>query len=93
MRDNGTVFASFSITANSRFAGDLQLACPGLLDEQEDADLMEEYKAEISYSLENAKKNAGTKELENMVFQQVKRLIKKDLDKKPLVIVKAVAAN
>lgn len=93
MRDEGAAFVSFSVGSDGRFSGDIQAEFPGLLDAQEDADLIEEYIGELEYSLKNAKKNADSKTLENLVFQQVKRFIKKDLDKRPLVVAKAIAAE
>lgn len=93
MRDNGSIFAAFSVGSNGRFTGDLQLHFPGLLDHQEDEDLIEEYTGEVAHSLSHAKKNISIKELESMVVQQLRRMAKKDLDKRPLVVAKAIVAE
>ena len=93
MRDDGAVFASFGVDDQGRFAGNLALNFPGLLDAEEDDELIEEYEAEVKYSLENAKKKAGIKELENLVTQQLKRMLKRDLDKRPLVVVSAITVE
>lgn len=92
MRDNGCVFISFAINRTGHIDSDVSLDMLGLLDKEDDADLITEYKGELVYALEHTKKS-GASTLQDIAMQTIKKLIKRDLDKKPLVSVHVVTSE
>lgn len=92
MRDNGAVMISFAVDRFGKLTSEVKLEMAGLLDKKDDAEMIEEYLGEITYALEHTKKSsAGV--LEDIASSTIKKLIKRDLDKKPLVTVHALQSE
>lgn len=92
MRDNGCVILSFAIDNFGRITSGVELEMFGLLDKNDDAELIAEYKGEIVHALEHTKKS-GAKQLEDIAVQTIKKLMKRDLDKKPIISVHVLASE
>lgn len=85
LRDDGIVIIAAAIDDTRRLAGDLQFAAPGLLDEEEDAELIEELIAELTAIIEKAPKKAKPTDIKESLRLCARKLIKNELDKKPVI--------
>ncbi len=85
LRDDGAVFVSVAMDKNSGLASPVQIAAPGILDWKEDVELIAEYAAAVEDALENLKKNASDDVVKETARLVIRRTIKRDLDKKPVI--------
>lgn len=85
LRDDGIIIISAAIDENNQLAGDVQFAAPGLLDEKEDGELIEELVAEIVRIVESASKKAKLPDIRESLRLSVRKIIKNELDKKPTI--------
>jgi ribonuclease J len=85
LRDDGAVFISITLEKNGELASPVQLAAPGILDAKEDAELIVEYAGAVADAIENLKKNAGDEVVRETARLVIRRSIKRDLDKKPVI--------
>ena len=90
LRDDGIVMVSFALEGRE-LAGDVQLVAPGLLDNEEDAEFIEELIAEITNIIQSAPKKAGLEDIKETVRRALRKLIKNDLDKKPVIQVMLIS--
>ena len=63
----------------------VQMVAPGLLDIKEDDELIAECVDEITRILENTKAKSGDAQIAEQVRLCVRKLLKKELDKKPVI--------
>lgn len=96
---NGVMCVTLILNKDDRLALDPIIFAPGLLDEEEDADLLEAIKEEIQHTLEHSiapnsigggKKKKGkrspaapTNSIENLTRTAIRRVLKLELGKKP----------
>ena len=85
MRDDGAVFVSVVLGKDNDLMHPVQLVAPGVLDAQEDDELIAECIAELTRVLENTKARAGDKDIIEQVRLCVRKLLKRELDKKPII--------
>ncbi len=90
LRDDGAVFVSIAMDKHGELASPVQLAAPGILDWKEDAELIVEYAGLVADALENLKKNASNEVVKETARLVIRRAIKRDLDKKPVIEVLVV---
>jgi ribonuclease J len=91
LRDDGIVMISAAIDAQNQLAGDLQFIAPGVLDVEEDAEMIEEMVSELTRIVENAPKKAKIGDIRESLRLATRKLIKNELDKKPVIEVMLVA--
>ena len=85
LRDDGAVFVSVVLGKNSDLMAPVQMVAPGLLDIKEDDELIAECVDEITRILENTKAKSGDAQIAEQVRLCVRKLLKKELDKKPVI--------
>lgn len=85
LRDDGAVFVSIAMDKHGEMASPVQLAAPGILDWKEDAELIVEYAGLVADALENLKKNSSDEVVKETARLVIRRSIKRDLDKKPVI--------
>ncbi len=85
MRDDGAVFVSLALDKDGGLAAPVQLITPGILDMEEDAELVAEYIAEVTDALGNLRKSSTDDAVKEAVRLVLRRMMKKDLDKKPII--------
>lgn len=85
LRDDGVVFISVVMNKNGDLEGEVQLVAPGVLDEKEDAEIIEEYASLVADALEKLKKNISDEAVKEAARLTIRRAIKRDLDKKPVI--------
>ena len=85
LRDDGAVFASILLGKNNDLMYPPQIAVPGLLDIKEDQDLVDECIAEVAHALENIKARSGDNDIKEQVRLCLRKLFKRELDKKPVI--------
>jgi len=85
LRDDGAVFVSLALDKDGELASPVQIAAPGILDAKEDAELIVEYAGEVADAIEKLKKKSGDDEVKETARLVIRRTIKRDLDKKPVI--------
>lgn len=85
LRDDGAIFISIIIGKNGELISPVQLSAPGVLDSKEDAEIIVEYAAQVGDALEKLKKNSGDEAVKEAARLAVRRSIKRDFDKKPVI--------
>lgn len=81
MRDDGIIFIALAMEDN-RLIEIPSIIAPGCLDEKEDADVIKEMSDEIDAALQDRK---AKKPLEQRVRTAVRRIVKAELGKRPLI--------
>ncbi len=87
LRDDGAVFVSLVLGKGGNMLSSMAMSTPGILDPEEDSEMIAEYKAEVMGVLEDLSPKVGNGVVEETVIKTIRRLIKRDLDKKPMVFV------
>lgn len=87
MRDEGVVLASVVLDKRGKLAANVQISAPGVLDEKEDADLLESWAAAVEDAAENAKSRSDDAKMEESMRGALRKLMKNDLGKKPAITV------
>ncbi len=90
LRDDGGLFVSVVLTKNGELAADVRLAAPGLLDAKEDKELLDEWAAEATHILKSAKGRASDEQVKEQLRLALRKIIKQELDKKPVIEVHVV---
>jgi ribonuclease J len=85
LRDDGALFVSVVLGKNGDLAYPVQIVGPGILDAREDAELLEECVAEVSYAVENGTQRASDNQVKEQVRLMLRKMFKKSLDKKPVI--------
>ena len=81
MRDDGIIFIALAME-EGRLIETPAIQAPGCLDRKEDADILNDIKASIERSLKDKKNN---KPLEQRVRTAVRKIVKAELGKRPLI--------
>ncbi len=92
LRDDGIICLSIVMDDKGELLAPVQMAAPGILDPKEDAELMVEYIGEVTDAIENLKKNAKDDVVKETARLVIRRSIKRDIDKKPVIEVMLVRA-
>lgn len=90
LRDDGCVFATITVTERSELAAAVQISTPGVLDPEEDRDIVEEVIAEAQAAAQSVKRGATDNQLRDAVNTAIRRAIKRELDKKPVIQIHVV---
>ncbi len=85
LRDDGALFISIVLDDRGELAHPVQMSCPGILDVKEDSELIEEFTAEVTYALKQGSKRASDHQIKEQIRMCLRRLFKKQLDKKPVI--------
>ena len=86
LRDDGIVIASVVIDENGQLLSPIDLRAPGLLDDIEDAEYIEELIGELTHIVETApKKTARPEILKESLRLALRKFTKNELDKKPVI--------
>lgn len=85
LRDDGAVFVSITIDKDASLASPVQLIAPGILDALEDVEFVNECIADITHAIKTQKTNSSNEQIKEMVRLILRRTIKRDLDKKPVI--------
>ncbi len=85
LRDDGCVFVSFAVDKKGHLASEVSLTAPGVLDPKEDQDLLESWREEAERIARDIKTKSNDDKLRESVRNALRKLIKNDLDKKPVV--------
>ncbi|MDE3016392.1 MAG: ribonuclease J [Pseudomonadota bacterium] len=88
LRDDGAVFASVAVAKNGEVK-QVRLAAPGLLDAREDGELLEEWEAEVA-RIAGSGKRIGEEQVKEQVRLALRKIIKQELDKKPVIEVQVL---
>jgi ribonuclease J len=85
LRDDGIIIVSFALDKKNHLASNVQLTAPGVLDPKEDMELLESWTAEVESVLEHGKGKSDDNKIKETVRGSLRKLVKNDLGKKPLV--------
>lgn len=85
LRDDGAVFVSITLDKDGDLVSPVQLSAPGILDIREDAELIVEYAGLVADAIEGLKKKSGDEIVKEATRLVIRRIIKRDLDKKPVI--------
>jgi ribonuclease J len=85
LRDDGAVFVSIILDKDGDLVSPVQIAAPGILDIKEDAELIVEYAELIADAIENLKKKSSDDAAREAARLVIRRTIKRDLDKRPVI--------
>ena len=85
LRDDGAIFASIVLGKNGDLMHPVQIAAPGILDVKEDSELIAECEAEVAHTIEHAKARSGDEQIREHVRLAIRKMLKKELDKKPVI--------
>ena len=89
LRDDGAIFLTLVLDAQNQPV-DMQLSAPGVLDREQDADLAEECLAELGHAVKNMPKRASDEALAEVARTTLRKRLKLELDKKPVLEVHVV---
>lgn len=84
LRDDGAVFASIVLGKNGQPEA-VKLSAPGVLDMKDDKELIAEWASEVEHALDTAKPRSGDDQIKEQVRLALRKLIKQELDKKPVI--------
>jgi len=84
LRDDGAVFVSVALNKNGELKAPVQLAAPGLLDANEDKELLAEWRAEIT-SILDGRSRTTDEQIKEQVRLALRKIIKQEIDKKPVI--------
>lgn len=91
MRESGIVVASIVVDAHSKLAARPMLSMPGLLDPEEDAQLINIIKNDIAEVLEiqrnSVKAHIPEDQIENVIRSSLRKTLKNEINKSPIIIV------
>ncbi|WP_375358598.1 ribonuclease J [Candidatus Tisiphia endosymbiont of Neophilaenus lineatus] len=90
MRDSGIVVASLVINKNGSLSCRPILSMPGLLDPDDDAQLINMIKDDIVETIEIQRKSKGSilnEQIENAVRSAIRKTLKHEINKSPIIIV------
>lgn len=96
MRDSGIVVASLVINKNGSLSCRPILSMPGLLDPDDDAQLVNMIKDDIVETIEIQRKSKGSilnEQIENAVRSAIRKTLKHEINKSPIIIVNVEKAH
>lgn len=97
MKESGIVVATLVVDKNSNAVASPILSMPGLLDASDDAQLIDIIKADISENLDaqrvGVRGNITNEQLENVVRSSLRKSLKVEINKSPIIIVNIEKLN
>lgn len=84
LRDEGAIFVSAVIDKQGKLA-EASLTAPGLLDPKEDGEIIAEWLGDIRDLIEESKSKISSEKLREEIRLRLRKTIKQELDKKPLI--------
>jgi ribonuclease J len=91
MRESGIVVASIFVDKNSKVIAPLILSMPGLLDEKDDAELVNLIKEDVVEALNiqriNSKSKQSKEQIEKIIRSTIRKCLKTEINKSPIIIV------
>ncbi len=85
LRDDGAVFVSVTLDEKGALAVPIHIAAPGVLDKKEDAEIFEEWSAELTDMIENVGRKETGEKLREKIRIFMRQLIKRELSKRPVI--------
>ena len=87
IRDDGFMLASISLRKNGELASPVMISAPGCMDNQEDKELIEEIRDEITAIITRPSKGNGGKgkALDEAIRNVMRRIAREELGKKPVL--------
>ncbi len=82
IRDDGYIIASMAFAKNGTLAGEIKISAPGILDATDDKDLIADLIAEIAHVV---KKPAKGKAMDETIRNVMRKVIRDELGKKPVL--------
>lgn len=97
MRDSGIVIASVVVDKRGNMISRPILSMPGLLDSEEDAQLISIIRNDIAESLTTQKQSlqgqVSKEQLENLIRAALRKVLKSEINKSPIIIVNVETVN
>lgn len=90
LRDDGAVFVALCANRAGELLAPPSLSTPGLLDRQEDAELIKEMVGEITHAIGTLKGRPSDEQLRETVQKTLRSMFKQELDKKPVIEVQVM---
>lgn len=87
LREDGAISASLVIDKKGKVLGKPQISAPGVLDPAQDQELFEELELGLTKEAEAAVKSGKAKNLDDRLRAVIRRVIGKELSKKPVLTV------
>lgn len=91
MRESGIVVASIFVDKNAKVLAPLILSMPGLLDEKDDAELIDLIKGDaleaINIQRINLKSKQSKEQIEKIIRSTIRKCLKTEINKSPIIIV------
>ncbi|MBN8532368.1 MAG: ribonuclease J [Alphaproteobacteria bacterium] len=88
--NDGVVFVSAVLGKHARLEAEAQVTAPGLLDPREDSDLLELVEEAVEDAIHSAKPNTTDDDFRQRITAAVRKVLKPELDKKPVVEVQII---
>jgi ribonuclease J len=85
IRDDGVIVASLVLGKNGQLAAPVMISAPGCLDVEEDTDILADIRAEIAALFTKPKGGGKGKGLEESVRNVLRKIIRDELGKKPVL--------
>jgi len=85
LRDDGALFAGVVMSKQNELLALPTLAAPGVLDREEDGELIREIISELQSVLEKAPRKASDDQVREIVQKALRGICKRELDKKPVI--------
>lgn len=85
LRDEGVVLASVAVNKQGELQSKPLLSAPGVLDRNEDAELLAECAAEVQDAVEKEKRGASDEQIKESVRLALRKLFTRELEKKPVI--------
>ena len=82
IRDDGFMIASLAMNKKGELVGEVKLSCPGILDQEDDKELLQEIREEIAAITQ---KPAKGKAMDESVRNVMRKIIREELGKKPVL--------
>lgn len=85
LRDDGAIFVSIAVDRDSELVSPVQIVAPGILDSKDDENYIAELADDITRAINDQKRGASDGDIRETVRLLIRRIIKGDLDKKPVI--------
>jgi ribonuclease J len=85
LRDDGCIFVSMVLNQKGEMLFPAQISAPGVFDAKEDKEFLLECAAEAADAIERAKPRSADGQLYEAVRLAIRKLIKREIDKKPVI--------
>ena len=92
LRDDGVVIVSLALNKHGKLASSIEISAPGCLDSDEDKEFIAGMVDEITTLIDNFKGKGGAAQLDNGIRAIVRREIKREIGKHPVITLHMLAA-